>query len=204
MTDTCPPNRHCWGIGPEPAPDERDHEAAEQRAGRAAESPGAHHVAAHQRGHDQRDVGEGQPAPQAPGAGTEDEGGEGQPQQGAAEVQGRELQPGTELRQTERGEERGPHEEPGPDARGQSPFSKASLYLPDPWEAVLCTRLVLAWHGLKQSSTQFCALSLAGGMSSWSQAQPRRLMYYKLHCEELSFPLIQDWALSQGQHVVSI
>lgn len=86
--DTCPPNRHCWGIGPEPAPHERDHEAAEHGAGGAAEGTGAHPVAAHQRGHHQRAVGEGQPAPQTPGAGTEDEGGEGQPEQGAAEVQG--------------------------------------------------------------------------------------------------------------------
>lgn len=123
MADSCPPNRYRWGVRPEPAPDERDHEAAEHRAGGAAESPGAHRVAAHQGGHDQGDVGEGQPPPQAPGAGAEDEGGEGQPEQGAAQVQGRELQPGDELRQTERGEERCPHEEPGPDARGQSLFS---------------------------------------------------------------------------------
>lgn len=165
VADTCPPNRHRWGIWPEPAPDERDHEAAEHCAGGAPEGPGTHHVAAHQRGHDQRDVGEGQPAPQAPRAGAEDEGGERQPEQGAAEVQGRELQPGNELRQTERGEECCPHEEPGPDPRGQSTFSKASSFLPDPWKAVVCTRLVFAQDGLDQSSMGFCASSLASGMS---------------------------------------
>lgn len=121
--DVCPPHRHGRRVRPEPAADERDHEAAEDSAGGAAEGPGAHRVAAHQREHDQRDVGEGQPAPQAPGAGAEDEGGAGQPEQGAAQVQGRELQPGHELRQTERGEERCPHEESGPAPRGQSPFS---------------------------------------------------------------------------------
>ncbi|KAJ6640399.1 hypothetical protein lerEdw1_013779, partial [Lerista edwardsae] len=103
-------------VQPDGAADERDHQAARRRPGGGPQGPGAGRGAAGQGGPPQGDAGEGQRPAEAPGAGAQAEGGARRAQPGAAALQGGELPAGHELRPAERGEERGPDEEPGPAA----------------------------------------------------------------------------------------